>query len=525
MKVSDFDAKKYWVELLTLDRFNRLLQVDILKNLFKFWKSTKDFAPSSVWGMDAYELHELEDRRYLAHATGHNPNKVTDPGHAYNHQGTISKDPANSTGGSGSPEMERMDSESKLMSDNDSINVGKKSMGTLNDVDTPVPKLSLKNVSMQEVLPISSDERDGHSQGSSQRLASHGLKSDNVLEEHSVISKEKKRNSRTLEEIKVVSRYEFKETKKDANFDNVASLAKVAEAEHAALIEKIGEAKKEKKNKHDDFATRWQQEMSSRGISSSSQFYDPTDLKNMLANSGGISPSLQQELSVQSHPAIDPQNSADAIDSIRAEYILPVDVKAFLQHLNALRSSPKSFATVIREQYLRKLDSSFIHLLTFKQYEEGKTALAEAEKALESQQNLPSITLDAGLCATAHLQAKRQAYEKSVFGPERHSQMLDSLHRFSEVSEGNLVIDCNLLTQNLNYQDILVNFFVGDGDVSRRGRNSLSNTVFTKCGFGVYQRTKRSPIFCTLILADKSVTTNKNDIPADLLTDAGAANL
>lgn len=159
MKVSDFDARKHWIEIISLDRYNRLLQNDVLKNLFKFWKSTKDFAPSTVWGLESYSMQEMEARRYLALVTGQNPSKM-DQGQAAHHR-NISANPGDVTGQSGAPEMERLDSESRLMSDNDSMNVGKSAAGTMNEVSSKhVPHIDMDNVSMQEDLPLSSDERN-----------------------------------------------------------------------------------------------------------------------------------------------------------------------------------------------------------------------------------------------------------------------------------------------------------------------------------------------------------------------------
>lgn len=524
MKVSDYDARKHWIEIISLDRFNRLLQNDILKSLFKFWKSTKDFGPSIVWGLDPYELTELDARKYLAHVTGQNPNKL-DQGLPNGHQRNPSTDPKDATGGSGSPEMERMDSDSRHASENDSINVGGKSAGgTMVDVEGSIPKLNINNVSMQEVQPISSDERGAHSNPEdTMKTINFENRPDDVLS--SLFSKQKKDDGVVIAQdlMKVISNYVLADAVPDQEAEKRRmEAAKKAQEEHAALVAKIEASKNEKANQLDDFNARWKNELATRGMGSDNNSYDATDLKNLL--SGNLATTYKNELAVQNNPNNEAKNSNN-IDSMRTDYIIEAHPTEFLKLLNSLRSSPKTFSTIIKDKYLDKLDPMFIHRTTFHQYLEGKVALIEAEKMLDQQSHLPEFILDPTLCAVAHLQAKRQAFERKVYGEERFPEFLSNIRRFATVDEGTDVIDCNIEVQNLNLEDVIVNLFVDDGNFSRRNRTAISNSHFVKCGFGVFQKTKKSPIYCSLVLATQKIHADKTKVPKELLQDSGVAYL
>lgn len=324
-------------------------------------------------------------------------------------------------------------------------------------------------------------------------------------------------------EVLVLSQYQLGEQQADPSTQQrLTAVTKQTEAEKKAELEKINEAKKEKKNQHDDFSNRWREEMESRGLSNDKNEFDASLLKNTLH--GSLGPTMKNELAVHPHPAAE-QTSKTSVDSLRTNYILAVDVQAFLKHLNGLRSNPKSYSEIVRSKYLNMLDSMFYHKLTLRHYEEGKTAIDEAVKVLDSSKSRSDFSLDAGLCVAAHIQAKRQAYEMKVFGEDRASQVSENVRRFVNMPEGTPLADCNVSVQNLNYEDILINLFIGDGDLSRRNRTAIVREDFSKCGFGVFQRTKKSQIFCTLLLSGGKAQADKNKIPKDLLLDAGASSL
>lgn len=328
----------------------------------------------------------------------------------------------------------------------------------------------------------------------------------------------------TVPQVKVVSQYELQAHQLDETTKRRFEEAnKKAESENQEVLGKITEAKKEKVNQHDDFSTRWKEELDRRGVNSEKKDYDATSLKNTLQ--GSLSPTLKNELAVLPHTAAEQGNKGTDIDSLRTDYIVQVEIKTFLQLYNTLRSTPTSYAEIIRTKYLNMLDPFFCHKQTLRTYEEGKAAIDEAVKCLETQPGLSGLTVDVGLCVAAHIQAKRQAYEKKVFGEDRYAQMSMNVGRFAKVPQGSPLADCNVSVQNLNYQDILVNLFISDGDVSRRNRIAMVNKEFTKCGFGLFQRTKKSQIFCTLILAGAGIQGDKSKIPKELLQDAGALQL
>lgn len=324
--------------------------------------------------------------------------------------------------------------------------------------------------------------------------------------------------------VKVVSQYQIQENQVDAaTKQRYEEAQKKAEAEQHAALGQISEAKKDKVNQLDDFSTRWKEELDRRGVSSEKKTYDATSLTNHLNSS--LSPTLKNELAVVPNPAAEQGNKGPSVDALRTDYILQVDVQQFLKMFNDLRTSPKTYSEIIRTKYLNMLDPFFCHKLTLRNYEEGKTAIDEAVRALETQKALSGLSLDPGLCVAAHIQAKRQAYEKKVFSEDRASQMAENVKRFVNVPQGCPLADCNVSVQNLNYEDVLINLFIGDGDVSRRNRTAMAKEDFSKCGFGIFQRTKKSQIFCTLILTGKAAQTDKSKIPKDLLQDAGASQL
>ena len=276
------------------------------------------------------------------------------------------------------------------------------------------------------------------------------------------------------------------------------------------------------------FEQRFGLELFHRGL-------QPTAIKPVTSILRSPEQTVAQDWSARLPVAADPRANAAGSASkgspsnqaVRPEpvFVLQVDLKAFLTYLNMMRSSPKIYSGIVQRKYIDLLDSLFCHKLTLRLYEEGKAALTEATKTLETIQPLAPLAFDAGLCVAAHIQAKRQAYERKVFGEDRSQQVLENVRRFVQLPEGAAIADCNLSTGSLNYEDILINLFASDGDVTRRNRIAMSKEGFSKCGFGVYQRSPKSPIFCTLLLADRNAQGKVGNIPKELLDDSGASKI
>ena len=154
MKVVDYDKKIFWIEQITLDKFNKLLQADILRNIFRFWKSTKDSPPVAIWGSEPYEKIELAARKYLAETSGPGPNQA-------NQNKILAKQKTLSIAlpdnvASGLQDVDNLDSASKQAS-NDSLNVPKSNIASSNDVDKKQSKFEIQSVSLQDVHSISSE--------------------------------------------------------------------------------------------------------------------------------------------------------------------------------------------------------------------------------------------------------------------------------------------------------------------------------------------------------------------------------
>ena len=201
-----------------------------------------------------------------------------------------------------------------------------------------------------------------------------------------------------------------------------------------------------------------------------------------------------------------------------------VDFRVFLQLINTFRTSPRNLAEVITVKYLHMIDSTSCHKATLRQYEEGCLAFTEAVSLLASQPPLALLLLDPGLCAAAHAQARRQAFEQRVFGEDKENQAVENIKKFMQ-ADSSQIADCSTSVSALNYEDMLVSLFVSDGDAARSNRLAMTKGGFSKCGLGVYQRSSKGPLFCTLILADKNVQRNKTEIPRDLLEESGASKL
>lgn len=277
--------------------------------------------------------------------------------------------------------------------------------------------------------------------------------------------------------------------------------------------------------KNYDFRSRWTEEVSKRGISQNQGFSDPTDLASALNTS--LSPGYQCELGKSSDFGVAGVIGAynTNVDMIRTDYLVPVSVKEFIEQVNSLRSGSQVYSKMLKNKYLIMLDSMSCHKLSFRQYEEGKAAISEAIKAAEGMGAIPQLKPEVALFAAAHIQAKRQAFEQKVYGSGREPEIRSNIRRFAKVPEGSNLGDCNVKVQALNYEDIVANMFICDGDVSRNGRGALSNKEITKIGLGVYQRTKRSALFCCVVLGNDKISANKGEILKELLQDSGSAGL
>lgn len=159
MKVSEYDTRTHWREQLGLERFNRLMQGDVAKNIKKYWINTKDLAPPQLEGHDTYDVSDIVYRRHLAKISGVNPNKMHQ--NRANHQKNLIVPAGDITANSGHHEMERMESESRVLSENDSINLPSKAEEkTQNETSLRVPKLNtVNNMSLHEINANIMDDR------------------------------------------------------------------------------------------------------------------------------------------------------------------------------------------------------------------------------------------------------------------------------------------------------------------------------------------------------------------------------
>jgi hypothetical protein len=159
LKVSEYDTRTHWREQLGLERFNRLMQGDVAKNIKKYWINTKDLALPQLEGHNTYEELNIVHRRHLAKISGVNPNKMHL--NLANHQKNLIVQSGDNTANSGQHEMEKMESESRVLSENDSINVPSKAEDKYqNETSVRVPKLNtVNNMSLQEINTNITDDR------------------------------------------------------------------------------------------------------------------------------------------------------------------------------------------------------------------------------------------------------------------------------------------------------------------------------------------------------------------------------
>lgn len=155
LKVSDYDTKTHWREIIGLERFNNFLQVDVAKRIVRFWKNTKDLAPNQLWGIENYSEAELHARSTLAKLSGQNPNHHVVQGDHQRKNSAANMGQNDNTGNSGITENDQNDSESRNMSENDSFKASPNN-------SSPVPNLGLQEInnrSLQEVQQLSDDMR------------------------------------------------------------------------------------------------------------------------------------------------------------------------------------------------------------------------------------------------------------------------------------------------------------------------------------------------------------------------------
>lgn len=204
---------------------------------------------------------------------------------------------------------------------------------------------------------------------------------------------------------------------------------------------------------------------------------------------------------------------------------LPDKPSKLVEHLNKVRTSPQDYSTHLSHNYVDMLDLSSCHAKSLKLYEEGLFGIVEAAGFLQNQQAIGKLTVDASLCVAAHFQAKKQAQERKTFGEDRRSQALQNLRKFATVSDDSEVAFCNASTNFVNFEDIVANLVISDGDLSRSSRLNLTNESFSKVGIGMFQKTSKSPLFCCVILASSKVTGNAGKIDSNLFKQAHAENL
>ena len=324
---------------------------------------------------------------------------------------------------------------------------------------------------------------------------------------------------------KVVGKYVIHDEWAEIEKKKREEVFRIAQLKEREKLKEIEGREKEKTNKADKFVNRWSEEINRRGVSSNEGYSDPTAL--VAALTSALNPTFQSEISKNNSDfegGISSTNNSN-YDTIKTDYLLPVIVSDFVSQINEMRTNPAKYATMIKSKYLNMIDTMLCHKITMRQYSEGKASIRDAVKCLEGLTATGSLTADAALCVTAHIQAKRQAFERKVYGPDRELEMKANLKRFGTSQRDTLVLDCNLNVSTLNYQDIVANLMISDGDLTRRNRQCLTRSDAVKVGVGIYQRNQRAPIFCTIILAGSSFSGNKSIIATDLLNDSGASGL
>ena len=291
----------------------------------------------------------------------------------------------------------------------------------------------------------------------------------------------------------------------------ILEIQKKAQDEDKKLQDQMAPSKQIKTNSTDDFAERWNSELAHRGLQpSDSRFgvnsfiipelgsFDNSNASVMLLKSSTNNPNETGA----ANPAKVPKDANNS-----SPPIIIADVAKFAAILNELRSSPKKYSSILQNKFVGMIDDLGCHKVTLRHYEEGKISFIEARNVLQNLAPLAVLTVDAGLCVAAHLQAKKQAQQRKVFGEGREPQVEENIKNWVQLPTGTEFTDCNISSQSLNYEDLVLNLFANDGDSSRHNRTSLTKEGFSKMGFGIYQRSKNSPIFATVILSGKQAQT------------------
>ena len=196
------------------------------------------------------------------------------------------------------------------------------------------------------------------------------------------------------------------------------------------------------------------------------------------------------------------------------------NLKAFLSMLNEFRANPKKYAEYLENRFIDKIDSEGAHLPSGKVFIEGKGVFYDAQSALASQKQLNTLEVDAGLCAAAFLRAKRQA-ELNKLSPVDDAEAEKLALRWVTKGTGIGVSELSLQINELNLQDVICILYANDGDFVRSQRQSLSKDGFWNVGFGVFQKNKFGPIFCTIYLSGEGYKGEASKIPKSLMVKSG----
>ena len=204
----------------------------------------------------------------------------------------------------------------------------------------------------------------------------------------------------------------------------------------------------------------------------------------------------------------------------KGESTFQPDLKAFLNVLNEFRANPKKYVEYLENRFIDKIDSEGAHLPTGQIFTEGKGIFYDAQSSLSSQKQLNTLDIDPGLCAAAFLRAKRQA-ELNKVSPVDDSEAEKLALRWVAKGSGIGVSELSLKINQLNLQDVICILYANDGDFVRSQRQSLSKDGFWNVGFGIYQKAKFGPIFCTIYLSGEGYKGEASKVPKSLMAKSG----
>lgn len=248
----------------------------------------------------------------------------------------------------------------------------------------------------------------------------------------------------------------------------------------------------------------------------------PQDLNKSLLFSSAVPQELLVSLvagQLDSSAANAPPHQLTAQEEKGDSAVQP-NLKAFLDVLNEFRANPKKYVDYLENRFIDKIDSEGAHLPTGQVFIEGKGVFYDAQSSLASQKQLNTLEIDAGLCATAFLRAKRQA-ELNKVSPVDDAEAEKLALRWVNKGSGIGVSELSLQINQLNLQDVICILYANDGDFLRSRRLSLSKDGFWNVGFGVYQKTKFGPIFCTIYLSGEGYKGEASKVPKSLMAKCG----